>query len=94
MVKNNGEVYEGDWNENGLNGAGKVKYSNGDTFVGNFKEGKREGPGRMIIKANKDIVEAEWIGDLKENKGRIHSVNGRVRIVEWKNDKLVEHIAK
>ena len=84
-------ISEGNWIDNELEGIGKIIYPNGDIFTGVFKAGKREGPGRFFVKSNRDVIEAEWQNDMKEGKGKIQSLNGRIRICEWKCDKQVGH---
>ena len=42
-----GQVYEGDWNEDKRNGKGKCSYSNGHTYDGDWKDDERIGKGMI-----------------------------------------------
>ena len=87
MYYSNGDSWEGNWKDNIIDGQATYKYSNGDIFVGLYKNGKKEGPGKMVIKCNKEIIEADWQNDMKEGKGKIYSEHGKIKIVKWKYDK-------
>jgi hypothetical protein len=50
-TKANGDMVTGAWEDDDLkDGMGKVKYSNGSVYEGNFKRGKRNGKGNMTYK--------------------------------------------
>jgi len=62
-----------------LNGPGKIAFGNGDTFSGNFRDGKRSGPGIMVyLMAGSGVggehggrYEGQWKRDLREGQGRM-----------------------
>lgn len=47
MLLSNGFEYEGDFNNNIIEGQGKVKYPNGDFYQGNFENGLKCGFGTI-----------------------------------------------
>lgn len=51
-------------------------YSNGDVYVGNMKDGRLEGQGKLFY-ANGDFYEGEWVNNQKNGKGRLVWSNGR-----------------
>ena len=50
---------------------GKIKYANGDEYIGEFREGKRSGAGLMVYRNLKGIAgdhdQAVYIGFWKQN---------------------------
>lgn len=44
-------------------GRGVLRMKNGDVYVGNFKEDKKEGPGRYIYRETRKVYEGEWEKD-------------------------------
>ena len=46
---NNGDKYEGDFNEGQAEGKGKYFYKNGDRYEGDFKNDTAEGKGIYLI---------------------------------------------
>ncbi len=64
-----------------------MAYENGDTYVGEMKNGLRNGQGAMTY-ANGDVYEGEWINDKKNGQeGTMTYANGSVYKGEWKDDK-------
>ena len=59
----NGDIYEGDFINNQIEGIGKFKYANGDSYRGEVKNSMRSGKGIMKM-YNGDIYD----GEFKENK--------------------------
>jgi hypothetical protein len=86
----NGEVFHCTWNNsrcpqfqdrleafrNGSpwNGHGEKKFING-SYVGNFRDGKRVGKGRMQF-SNGDEYDGEWYDDFMHGRGTYKSTNG------------------
>ena len=62
MVFINGDIYDGDWNNNIINGRGVMIYINGDKYDGEWKNGKREGKG-VLTYAIGDVYEGDWKQD-------------------------------
>ena len=44
-----GSNYSGQWLNGKIDGFGIAKYSNGQIYTGNFKNGKNHGKGKMIL---------------------------------------------
>ena len=63
-----------------------VAYENGDTYVGEMKNGLRNGQGTMTY-GNDDVYEGEWINDKKNGRGTMTYANGDVYTGDWKADK-------
>ena len=54
MYYNNGDRYEGDWNNNKKEGKGVFIWPDGKKYEGDFKDNKRDGYGTLIdAKGNK-----------------------------------------
>ena len=61
-------------------------YDNGDKYVGEIKNGVKEGKGIMYY-SNGDKYEGEFKNDLKEGKGILYRKNGSKYEGDFKNDK-------
>ena len=62
-----GHVYEGDFDDNGINGFGIFKLKNGDNYIGFFCNGKMHGKGKYIY--NSELVyEGNYNNGVKEGK--------------------------
>lgn len=72
--------------------AGQVvkTYSSGSVYVGQMKNGKREGQGTMTF-ASGDVYIGEWKNDLKNGYGIYTWSDGDVYEGEYKNDKRNGH---
>jgi len=55
--------YEGEFDEDLMNGKGKLEFVNGDVFIGNFERNKIEGKGIFLKKSNGEKMIRIW----KEN---------------------------
>ena len=77
--KKNNILKGSDYNEKEMN------YFTGK-YIGNIKNGIREGEGKFIY-TNKDIYEGKWENDVKEGKGIMKYNNGNEYNGEWKNNK-------
>ena len=51
---------------------GKLKYSNGELYKGNFKNGVRQGFGTGML-TTKAIYKGEWSDDLPHGNGILYS---------------------
>lgn len=56
--------YMGEFKDNLYNGSGTIRYCNGDTFIGQFKNGKKDGPGKLYNSNGIIIMETEWKDDI------------------------------
>ena len=57
-------------------------YQNGDSYEGDWVNGKRDGKGKMIY-ANGDAYEGDWVN----GKGKMIYANGDSYEGDWLNDK-------
>lgn len=62
LVYRNGDVYEGNFNDNYPEGNGKITYKNGNIYEGEFRKGKRNGYGKLT---GSEIYEGHWEEDKK-----------------------------
>jgi hypothetical protein len=70
-----------------IEGAGKIKYANGNAFTGNFKDGRRDGPGYMAY-ANGDQLEVDFRDDLPNGAGVLLLSSGAGYEGGWKDGKF------
>jgi hypothetical protein len=76
--------YEGECDEAGdAEGRGKMQYSNGDVYEGEFRAGNKEGRGTYQY-GNGDMYEGEWKAEKQEGRGTFRWANGNVYEGEWK----------
>ena len=64
MKFHDGRKYEGKYENNQPNGDGILTFSNGTLFVGNFKNGKFHGAGKMVADDGDVIREGQWVDGL------------------------------
>jgi hypothetical protein len=87
----NGDTYEGYVTSSLLrHGHGKLTYSNGDIFEGEFKNGKKYGHGKYMYK-NGDVYEGEYKDGEKHGHGKCVYKNGDVYEGEYKDGKKYGH---
>ena len=55
--------YEGQWKNDQYNGIGKIYINGLLSFEGNFKDGLKQGPGKVYATNGKVIQEGEWDRD-------------------------------
>uniref|UniRef100_A0A6C0I6S1 MORN repeat-containing protein n=1 Tax=viral metagenome TaxID=1070528 RepID=A0A6C0I6S1_9ZZZZ len=80
MEYTHGEVYEGEWANDNMNGLGQKWFYDGSTYEGNFVNGIIHGQGTMIFK-NKTAYEGIWENPTK-GKG-IHYSNYFTHDIEY-----------
>ena len=68
-----------------MEGYGKFIYENGDYYIGEFKNGLRNGKGILYCKNGKIKHEGDWINDKYEGYGKYIFENGNYYIGEFKN---------
>jgi hypothetical protein len=72
-----------------VNGQGTVIYSNGDKYVGEFKDNIRNGQGTATFSNGIKYV-GEWKDDMPNGQGTATGADGTVKSGLWKNGKLVQ----
>ena len=61
MVYPNGDIYEGEWFENAMQGEGSYTYKkNNDSFVGSWFAGKKHGQGTYYFGADSSQMTGTW----------------------------------
>ena len=70
---------------NCLNGEGTYIYSNGDKYVGEYKEGKKNGQGTYYTADGGKYV-GEFKNDASNGQGTFYYADGGKYVGEWKND--------
>ena len=58
------------------NGQGRITYSNGDIYEGNFENGKLKGQGKFISKNGNIVYEGNFENGKPTGQGRIN-INGK-----------------
>lgn len=66
-----------------IDGKVSIKYSNGETYNGNYKEGSREGKGVFVFKSGY-TYDGEWKAGRPDGKGVANDPSGRTYNGEWK----------
>lgn len=55
-----GNVFEGDFKKDNMNGKGVLSYANGDSYSGDYKDDKKHGVGIYKYKSG-DTYEGHWV---------------------------------
>ena len=82
----NPEQYEGSYVNNKFEGFGKYFYDTGEHYEGEWKNGLRNGKGKLYDEKNHIKYDGDWIDDKKEGYGIYIWDNGERFEGEWKND--------
>jgi hypothetical protein len=67
MIYNNGDIYEGQWNDGKRNGYGVLTKRNGDHFEGHWVNDLREGQGSYYYSSKSKLFVGEWVNDQPKN---------------------------
>ncbi|KAL9651759.1 hypothetical protein ABK040_014015 [Willaertia magna] len=87
VYKDGLNVYEGEFEQDVVNGKGKMIWSNGCSYEGNFVKGKMEGFGVYTFPDKITKYEGEWVNNRMHGKGRYTSPDGIVWIGYFYNGK-------
>jgi hypothetical protein len=79
------EEYEGDYLNGLSHGEGKALYSNGDTYQGQWFEGKKQGQGTQFYNYFASVYQGEWKNDEKHGFGVMKMGNGDEIQGQWEN---------
>ncbi|KAL7539983.1 hypothetical protein ACHAXR_009782 [Thalassiosira sp. AJA248-18] len=86
MKYDNGNEYEGQWNNNKRDGKGITKYASGNVYTGTWKTGKRHGFGVFHIKKTGDIYRGNWAQGLKSGPGVYEYADGELDVSFYQED--------
>mmetsp|Transcript_41429 Transcript_41429/g.83063 ORF Transcript_41429/g.83063 Transcript_41429/m.83063 type:complete len:180 (-) Transcript_41429:284-823(-) len=79
-------VYEGEFNAAGqCDGHGKMKFSSGEVYEGNFKEGRIEGRGTMTFTSG-DVYTGQFLADMMDGIGTYRLADGEAMVGRSKAD--------
>lgn len=67
------------------NGIGTFHFDNGDTYTGDWHNGRRHGTG-TLANANQEKYVGDWRNDQMEGKGTFHYLDGTTYTGEWLNN--------
>jgi hypothetical protein len=70
-----------------ISGDGKLKYKNGDTYAGSFRDGRRDGKGYTAF-ANGDQYEGGYTNDVPNGPGILLERDGLEYQGDWKDGKF------
>ncbi|TNJ41908.1 hypothetical protein KFZ70_02795 [Tamlana fucoidanivorans] len=79
-----GDVYEGEWQENYKSGFGIYTWPDGKVYTGEWKDDKRNGHGSFTWLSGQ-IYSGEWKDGKYNGQGKMSYANGDVYEGEWKN---------
>ena len=97
MLYANGNVYDGEWDQNNNNvnwksGKGTMLYANGDVYDGEWRYDRRF-KGRIVYKNNENYLEynGKWETDVPNGYGTLTYKNGKqiTGFFNYKNDKFI-----
>ena len=84
-IKDSKGVYEGEVNEeNERHGKGKMTWTNGDVYEGEWKDNKEHGKGKMTWKSG-NVYEGEFKDGMYDGQGKLIDRNGNVYDGGWKD---------
>lgn len=86
-IKTKVKKYRSSYTRGYINGSGRVKFSNGDIYVGEWKNFLMDGKG-TYYHYNGDKYTGEWKIGKKEGKGIYTYSNGDINKGTWINDKM------
>ena len=69
--------YKGTWKKGLFNGKGRLKYKNGNTFTGFFKDGAKHGYG-SLVSLNGYEYHGNWVNGKQTGEGQVHYKNGDI----------------
>ena len=82
-------VYEGDLINGICEGKGKYIFENGDYYIGQFKNGLRDGLGKQYYKNKQLQYDGMWKCDMRNEHGIYYYENGDYFIGFWKDNQKV-----
>ena len=81
-----GQRYDGTWQDDRPHGLGTFTFSSGTTYVGHFRDGKRNGQG-TLNSSDGDRYVGEWDNDLANGHGTITLASGATYVGQFRDGK-------
>jgi hypothetical protein len=81
FLYDNIKKYEGDLKDNLFDGYSKITYKDNNIFIGNFKNGKKEGNGILYDNNGNIILNNIWTNDI---------ILGKINYIEYYNNKNIK----
>lgn len=72
LITKTGNIFEGIWKQNQIDGICKIKYNNGDIYEGQFSNGKHNGVGVKFIVSSGERYEGQWVNGQMTGYGRFY----------------------
>ena len=85
-----GTIYKGDFKNVVFNGFGEIEYSIGGKYLGEWKNGKRDGYGIVVFPDDGSTYEGEWKEGLPHGKGIITTIDKKKQEVQFIKGELVK----
>lgn len=85
-----GDVYQGEWKADQLNGRGTEHIAGGDVYEGEFKNTARDGHG-TVRSVNGFVYSSEWKRGLRSGHGVARDRRGCRYVGQWKANKMEGH---
>ena len=87
-IRKNGNLeYEGEMKDNMRDGYGKSILEKGNYYIGEWKNGIKQGKGTIYSKNNSIIYQGDFENDKYNGNGKFIEENGSYYIGQWKNGK-------
>jgi hypothetical protein len=83
-------VFHGQWKNNLKHGKFKIKYQNGESYVGDYRNNKKHGRG-VYVYSNTESYTGEYRNGKKHGQGIYRFINGIEKRGLWSEDILVEN---
>jgi hypothetical protein len=70
LITKTGNIFEGFWKNNQIEGICKIRYNNGDIYEGQFSNGKQNGVGVKFIISSGERYEGQWVNGQMTGYGK------------------------
>ena len=77
-------IYEGDFFKNKIEGNGKYIYKSGYYYIGQFKNGERNGKGIQYYPNGNIRYEGDFVDDLYDGNGKVFFEGGQYYVGQFK----------
>jgi hypothetical protein len=88
MKNKNGDIYDGNFQNNRYHGQGEYKASNGDKYIGDYKDGSFNGFGIYTFASGEKYI-GEWKNHKRNGQGINIDTNRQVREGFWADNNFI-----